>query len=661
MSASNSHLCIPLDLPFMEPSEKEIALGALQQWLEIVGHNIGLNDKSYDLVAFASADEAKSLLCQPDDQWKTDPLAKHQEGSTPLWLVIRSYADPTRPAMLIRETFQQPDFLHILMGRTDPDGEALHAFLSAPKRALTLNEFLGNLVLHEVKDNMAQSHLRHLPYSEGMDLEDRGDYLKDPFGVDPVEAMQGEMGMGELENAVIDANLDYIGSSEQDAIDEAIKEWTDKREDLQPVLDFLGISEDQAEEQLREWANDSVAYTGALYFELQGKCAIAAMPVLGKEAIYIQFDGITSSRFNAVLDDDYMAMLDLLRVDVRGWVDHLLRDADLPPAHWDIDLKAMVDELRPQMTPGIFGYSTGGAHATIEALAANIKAKLFELPPPEPNALEAWDTEFGEHFKMLCASIKDPVQPDAQFDEYIKLRDARNFLIEDAKHSQTPTQDYLIGLAMQVLMAQAADLDAQWDRDNGIIESELVPVFTSRENPNLERFPQLAQHPQYLEWIERCTSHFDSQVTCDYEWKNPPHKVDSQAALITHKRLASVLDNVSYSGNLVIAFEADLDDLEKISQGLQSEAGKFVNVHNAYLHIHDYNNGAGDGEPLSGTWTFHTNDVKNKTLRLDNDTCDSYGIQGVFGQFLADGSSVTLQDTPPVPKAREASLNAPTV
>lgn len=617
MSTGNSHLSIPLDLPIREAQERDRALHTLDRLLAAVGKKIEVNDKTYSLDVFATAAEAQQQLGQADDQWKADAVARHNEGDHPLWLTITSEADPTRPAMLIRETFQLPEFIQILSERlADPvHAELVQDFLNVPSRTFTITEFLQDLVLHEVKDDMA-SNMSSLPYTERIDLGDRDRYLKEPFGVDPVATIQrGEEHRNALLLAADEANLDFIAEQEHGAIEEAMKEWSSKSEDLLPTLELLGVSEDEAEESLRDWAREITGFSGVVDLDLQGNCAISALPFNGNGPIYINFDGVTSSCMNAVIDEDYMAMLDMLRMDVRNWVDFLMDRNGLGPANWKLDLKGIVDALRPQMTPGIFGYETGGAHEISKQLAREIKSQLFNLDP-------------------LYEEVTD-----------------------------TAAQDYLYGLAKEVLKAQAADLDKEWELANGIVESQLVVVTSSRENPNLERFPQLAQHPQYQSWISSADHFLSEAPLSDYEWKNPPHKTSPLPCLIRNSRLASVLENCNYSGNVVVSFEADLDDLQEIADGLYSDTGKVVSVRNAYFHIHDYSNGAGDCEPMDSTWSFHTDDIKGKRLRLENDSCDSYGIQSVYGQFLAEGSSVVVQDnnaTAPVQRAAEADNSTPT-
>ncbi len=385
-------------------------------------------------------------------------------------------------------------------------------------------------------------------------------------------------------------------------------------------------------------------------YKLEGSCAIAAIPFVGKNPINITFDGITSSAFNANLDENYFAMLDLLKVDLRGWVNHLLAGVELPAANWDIDIKAMIDAHRSEMTPDHFGYSTGGHHALREQLTTEIKCALFNLEVPGEPKLKTWEAQHQARFDDLVARLK--TLSDPEMDEYLALRVERKEIVEQDSTSPNPAEDYLFGIAQQVLLTRAEALDTQWLEDHGIPEDQLVIATSSSVNPNLERFPQLAEDPQYRSWIEGLTM----EDACDYEWGNPAHLAPTIApGLISYKALSEVLNNCNFDGNAVIAFEADLDDLDKIAEGLAGNTDKDITVSGAYFHIHDYGNGAGDGAELDGDWTFSTADIKAKRVRLENDTCDSFGIQATFSEFLASGSSVKIRNSVPPEEAAPAA------
>jgi hypothetical protein len=150
-----------------------------------------------------------------------------------------------------------------------------------------------------------------------------------------------------------------------------------------------------------------------------------------------------------------------------------------------------------------------------------------------------------------------------------------------------------------------------------------------------------------------------STGSVSHDWKNPPNATPTDAQLISNSKLTSILENANYSGNLVFAFSCDLDDLQKIGVAAQGDVAKEIRVDGAYLHIHDYNNGAGDAEELDAVWKFTTDQLKDKSIVLRNDTRNNYGIQGVFGQFLASNCGIVITEPKTMPIKRLENEEAP--
>lgn len=670
MSVINAHLIVPLQLTTWHLPSTEQGQLPLEALLKMVGQDVEVNGKRYSLHAWTSAEAATAALVKPGDQQKiSSPYNDGGQADKRLWLSITSVGDPVPPKLLIRETFAEPEFVDIIMSRLgtlrmqnasaspdelNPLDKVSQIFSPPNQKTFDFKDLLVDLALKEVMDDIA-SDMRGLPYNENLDIDDRGGYLKKPFGVDPLVALKGgDDGRDALLNAAVDANDQFISELTDGAIDEAMKCWTESKEDLQPVLDILGVSEDDAKELLEERAREITAYTGVVNLKLSGKCAVAAIPSFDNETnIYISFDGITSSPFNACLDEHYFAMLDMLRIDVRSWVDYLLANSDvnLPPANWDIDVKAMVDALPKDES----------STALYEAFGQNLKRSLFQIES-NSNEDEAKRTKIAalqQDAGVLYGLMQRLCHPDlaaSSDQEFNDLETKRNVILAELKSLEAELQtaasqdlltDYIFNIAKQVLMARGEEFDDQWNLENGISSTELQSITSS--SAQLARYPQLENAPDYFWKIYQSTN---SSSQCDYDWKNSPLNAPTESSLITHKKLFELLENSNYSGNVVFAFEVDLDEIDSMANAMHNPQGAQVTVSNAYLHIHDYNNGAGDGVELDGDWSFNVNQLKAKSLRLDNDSCDTYGIQSVFGQFLAAGSSLKIQtnaDAPSVP------------
>lgn len=674
-AARLSHLLLPVEVD----TDKAEVVRALNALLEACGPSIPLGyepvqltEKNYFLRAFETHEAAvaarvgmASKFHVYEENLHSETVHDFQNKDAVMWVSIISPDDPTPPISLQRETFQYHEFVAELLERMETAQnvflvEEFQRAISGQYERKTLKDFLLTLALGEIKQDIAVD-LRHLPYSETVDLSDRGRYIKDAWGVNPVDAVQGD-DIYAVANAVNEANEDNIASTEAQILREHSQErWDRDSEEWEPLMEVLGKGREDFVEELESWTRSITEFRGVLDYKPSGNVAVSAIPFIGKEAIFISFDGVTSSSVNGVVDENYLAMLDLLRVDIRSWVDHLLVRADLPKADWDIDVAAIVDRFRhhARIDPST------GIHWDSQALQEDMKIAIMDVLFPSPDepssAVEAFAlTEEGQELEALNqklairldesgsrthdVSTTRSILSDAEMDRFATLRsqykEARD---TDKGHEwRSKHREYVFDIALEVFKAQMDDLDTVWSTENGIDVGDLMAITSSKAA--FEKYPQLAQHPDYSMALANLGNNCNA-----YEWKNPPHQTSSKPALISHKALTELMDNCMYDGNLVVAFECDLDDLQKIGQGMmEGNTPKEVKVSGGYVHIHNYTNGAGDGVELDGDWAFTTDDLRAKRLRLDNDTSDRYGIQDVFGEFLARRSSVRIADLVPV-------------
>lgn len=656
----NTHTITPVALSFPEGKAADVAQ-ALDKLLKARGNHFANGNKTFALSAFATATAAQEAVARPGERILVEDLPEFRNADNCVWVAVTSLKDPTLPAVLLREVFHSEEVIVPLLEACESPtfSEQLAAFneLVAPGGwgDTPLREVFTQLVLHEVQSNM-RDELGHLPATEIMDLSPRGDYVREPFDVDPIDTLLEDPYA--LSNAAHEHNIDYIVNEESRAINTTVRDsWTNSAaEDLIPALTALGNDESTIEERLREWCQECTSHTGVLDFKLQGDCAITARPMLGKEGIYITFDGVTSSAYNAVVDADYLAMLDTLRIDVRGWVDHLATSAGLARPNWDIDLKGFVEgQLNNARHDPATGYHWDNRKLQ-DTLREDLLTAIFQLPAKQSREIAQEDIDaLTRAHAAYRAAVKDDATPEF---ELARLKQA----YDDAMEATRPNEkddanrkvaEYLMDIALQPLLVDADALDGAWQTAHGVDLNALSAIKTSTEA--YKTFPQLNQAPQYC----MALANIGSTGSVSHDWKNPPNVAPTDAPLISNSKLTSILENANYSGNLVFAFSCDLDDLQRIGDATQGEAPKEIRVDGAYLHIHDYNNGAGDGEELDAVWTFTTDQLKDKSIVLRNDTGNGYGIQGVFGQFLAENCGIVITEPKHEPIKRLENEEAP--
>lgn len=601
-----THYAIPVLMPAVprddDTKRRERAVEALRKHFERTG-GVRLESKYFTLGAFETAEEAKRVA-GPDDKFGAAKLYDFLQDQPVVWVTITSHNDVIRPAALPHETFEWADFLSQLRPIAEVPSDAHREFIEAS--GLELRELFLNLALFDVKDDV-ESSLRNLPWTETVDLGERRGYVGNPHGVDPVATANSGQPYALLD-AVVENMNDWMAEQEHEVRKQGVQCLKSKWDELEAALNALDCEEDEAEQHIDEWMSTIIDARGLVNVEPRGTAAVAAIPFVGTEAIYITFDGITSDIYNAVPDEHYFAMLDLLQVDLREWVTYLAERAGLGQPNWDLDLGAKLNEFLAMVR---FDEKTGyhwDRKVVLDALRSELVDRLLPFAGDEV---------------------------DAQLE---------------------PTRQYLFDIALEVLKGRATDLDKAWVEANLPPEEkaawDAAPTFySSREWDQFVQAncPSLIRRPNF----EMAVVNLPQGNSISYEWKNAPQAAYNRPTpLISCQSLASMMSNANYSGNLVMAFEADLDDLQSIGRAVESDAAdaeRRVTVRNGYAHIHCYGNGAGDGEPLQGDWQFSSKDLKEKRLRLDNDTGSSYGIQGVFGQFLASGSSLKIE-VPPQPE-----------
>lgn len=651
----NTHVVVPVPLAFPDGKASDVAQ-ALDQLLKALGERIEHEGKVFALAAFTTAAQAEATIRQEGDQILVEKVPEFCNADNYVWVSATSLNDSTRPTMLLREIVCSEDVVLPLLEECESPAfsDQLAAFnnLVTSHTGSPLRDVFTELVLHDLKEGL-KDELSSLPYTETIDLSKRGGYVDSPFDIDPVEAALSDPFA--LTNAAYEQSDDNICESEGWIVNSAIQEfWTNSAaEDLMPMLSALGHQDCDIEESLREWCQECTSHTGVVTLELQGDCAITARPMLGKEGIYITFDGVTSSTYNAVVDADYLAMLDLLNLDVRGWVDHLAERAGMVKPNWNIDLKAIVDG---HLKDARFDPATGYHWDNQEAVRESLMNALFNLPTAQSTEISTAEIDA---LQIARSAYRDAIKNNAPEAEQEALKKT---LDEAMQATRTPEEDdheetakYLFDIALQSLIADAEALDSTWISNNGVDPEALRAITSSSEQ--LKAFPQLIQAPDYF----MALANLGSNGSTSYDWKNPPNASPVPAPLITRGNLTSILDNCNYSGNLVIAFSCSLDDLQKIGLAAQDAQVKDIRIDGAYLHIHDYINGAGDGEPLAGVWTVTTEQLKNKEFTLRNDTGNSYGIQGVFGQFLADNCGIVIAEPTQPTHVKRLEEDAPTI
>ena len=641
----NTHTVTPVSLSFPAGKAADVAQ-ALDKLLKARGEHFAQDNKTFALGAYATADAAKETVARPGERILVEELPEFRNADNCVWVAVTSLKDPTLPAVLLREVFHSEEVIVPLLEACESPAfaEQLAAFqeLVAPSAwgGTPLREVFTQLALYEVQSNM-RDELGNLPSTETMDLSPRGDYVRDPFDVDPIDTLLEDPYA--LSNAAHEHNIDFIAEEESRAINATLHDsWTNSAaEDLMPALTALGNDESTIEDRLREWCQECTSHTGVLDFELQGDCAITARPMLGKEGIYITFDGVTSSAYNAVVDADYLAMLDTLRIDVRGWVDHLATIAGMTKPNWDIDLKAIVDGALPLAT---FDPKTGYHWYTKaeEAIKEALLQALFHLPPLKSADIVQAQQDAAKAAHAAYRNALNTDATDAETDALRATHQAALKALEDQPGQEgRETAEYLLDIALQPLLVEAENILTKELQSRGVDLEAMAAIMSSTEQ--IKAFPQLIDTPNYY----LALANLGSTGSVTHDWKNPPNAAPTDAPLISNSKLTSILQNANYSGNLVFAFSCDLDDLQKIGVAAQGDAPKEVRVDGAYLHIHDFGNGAGDGEELDAVWTFTTDQLKDKSIVLRNDTGNSYGIQAVFGQFLADNCGIVITEPEP--------------
>lgn len=660
MSTLTSHIIIPVEVPSLGDNldHREQLAAMLHQAMQSIGHPYEHNNKHFALsthpsyaAAYEAAEKpARGILGADTDGFVHETINQ----DTAVWVTVSCLdGAPLATIQLVHEALDE-QILQSLLEQYDSPAfaatrEALNALSSGSD---VLRQVLLDVITYDLKSDIADE-LPRTPYEESVEVGNRHRYVGEAFKVDPVSEMFTNPYA--LRDAAAENSIDYIGQTEHEAIQGAMEKcWSeDAQEDLMPLIEMLGFSEGDVTARLEDFTRDALTERGgAIKIKPTGAVAIAARPKLGKEGIYITFDGITSSRLNAVVDEDYLAMLDLLKIDPKAWVDHLAEAAGLGKANWDIDVKAIIhDHLRDARFDPATGYHWEG-----EALHESLRSTLIQaLFSPTTDAIDADKVKAAEDARIAYRAAMKADAPDEQLQT---LKDAmtaaQEACFDDAGESTIETAEYLFDIALEVVKAKAEDLDAQWLQEHGVNLDRLGQISSSTEQ--LATFPQMAQMPHYY----MAVANLNSGNSLSYEWSAPPHQPAADAPLMSMDNLVSVLDNANYSGNLVIAFDCDLDDLLKIGLAASSEKPQEVTISGAYMHIHDYLNGAGDGEPLARPITIPVNDLASSKWDLRNDLTNSYGISGVFGEFLAEDCGIMLHEIKPA-VTRELEAEAPSI
>lgn len=595
---TKAHLAIAIELPLQTHNTENLrqATSALNTIFQGDGSPLLLDEGGISLSCLASLDEAKKAAGQDEIRVINPDAATIIDGKC-AWVLLTSHDDPSLAQLKhLADDFSPDVVVELLRQMESPVArEAVDVFNSTTLNH-SIQKVILDIILTDAKDDISRS-LPKEPAAETVSIGYRNDYVKKYEDIDPVESiLEGDPYA--IENALNEANSDNIAEQDAFAIKQELDEWESKLDETnQNSFLLLGFEPEDVREHLQTWGEGLLSFRGGTqYCEAEGKVAIAASPQLGGIDVHIEFDGITSSRTDAVIDENFLAMLDTLQLDVRGWTSFLAEGADCGKINWDVNLQKIIQDHLP----------------------------------------DARKDETGVHWDQvdLYTPLMKEIFPDTE-----NLIDGES------------TRDYLAPLVFEVLKAQAEKLDNQWKEANGI-DINALESFTSSTNQR-DAFPQLKDCPNhYMALVNQAPD-----GCLNYNWKNSPDETP-QVSLTTNETLASVLDNSSYSGDFVIAFSCDLDDLKKIGKAMHADHDSEITINGAYMHIHSYSNGAGDGEPLDAPITISAKQLK-LTWTVMNDAAHHYGINETFGDFLASSCDIKIKDKiPAVLNEQNALLDA---
>jgi hypothetical protein len=557
---------------------------------------------NYAVVAHPSQHQA---VAHAGDDFKIGDYAA--PGNT-VWLTILSPDEPNLPTLnaisgaLTDQTLTK--FLELTDGT--PEAQAFNSLL-APEN-LGVRYALLDAVMYEARME-AFYDLPDEPNGESVELGDgRGAYVKEVEKINPVYAIIDDNEPYAVVDAMRERNIDYIGTSDAKAVESALTTWSDdQKEEAAPAIEALGFSVSQCEEILSDQCRDILCQRGgSIELEPWGKFALTLVPKIGKEQAYITFDGISSSSFNAVVDESYLCMLDTLKISPKAWVNHLAEISGLPKPNWDLDLQSLIKD-------------------SVQHADQSASHGILWSNPATNN-------------------LKEAIVQELFFNDLSE---------NDLTEGTVNTAHYLFDIALEPLKVLADELDGQWLRDHHVDVDQLQQISSSRGQ--LEAFPQLTQFPRF----QQALVNMGSNGAVDYDWKLSPAHYDGKP-LIPLDRVQSVLENASYSGNVAIAFTCDYDDLLRIGKAAHNGQADKLEIDGAYFHIQDFNNGAGDGEPLSEPITINCDDLVSK-WEVRNDSTDRCGIYETFGQFLATDCRLMIKHGAQLEKTADAENSAPSL
>lgn len=604
---------LPLPVIHSNPEELQANAPKATEALRVVfehgrGHFINPQGNPFDIQVHTDREAALATLGQGAKEVTVDLRPFHKAAS--IWITVEDPDAPEDSTLSNIECAFCPEsltsFFEDANYGTDSPLKQLAELTTDGTESFKL--LLRDALLADAVEDI-ENALPDEPYEETARLDERYGFVKAPWDIDPVDTiLTGDRYA--LEQALDDANFDYVAQADDQVVEEVIKKYGNSTalEDIGLALETLGYPLDEIESELTQFAQDKLRENGgSITLKPEGTCALSVTPTIPvgtrneREGIYITFDGYTSSAHNAVIDDHYLAALDILRMDVKSWIDFLADDFGLNNINWDFDLKSVIDSEVANARQHSHGFVWEGA--TAERLAAKLQELLFVGNPD-----------------LLTPDLSTSPEESA---------------IEQFSDAQKDGIDYLNDLTMEVLKHVAQDLDTKWLLDNGVDLDHMATLLSTRLRE--EAYPQLKNWPNYTRAIEACMDNY-----LGYEWTNPPHKEAPSNPVLTNALLHSIFTNASYSGVLTFAFQADLDDLNKMREA--ADIGNGCNfVIDGSVYVHSFDNGAGDGEPMTTPITVDAKDfIDNWIIR--NDAMRSYGIEGTYGNFPQGSVLVDFPD-----------------
>lgn len=409
---SSNCKAIPIYVHAQEHEQYPLLLEKLNAMFEQAGDAFNDPSVSFKVRAHASEQEALGYANAIAGDGVFKPLEEREFIGVPnIWLTIMDEQEPSkRTHVAIKEALHPQSVLRFL--ELTKDTEPRLAFDSLCRGIQSLEEVLTDAYLSQAYQD-ALKDLPRYPEKETVEI-DAGRTAK----IDAVETVLYSENRYEAVDHLHEMNGSYIADQEQYMIDSACTTWSqDERDEDEAVLQALGKSVDECAETIQELVRGRVYQESLFSLEPSGTFNVSIEPTMGSSTVDIEFDGVTSSSMNVVVNEDFCKMLDTLKVSPWAWVRHMSEACELGTPNLDLDVQLEMQEAQRE------------------------------------------GTDLKEHLIQACFFGTDDKS------------------ITDDKWA---TAEYLFDIALEVLKSKAAVLDARWLQDNGVDAQELAVITSSR-------------------------------------------------------------------------------------------------------------------------------------------------------------------------------------